>query len=299
MTKHPDSIEQINAVVDFILDPCDAPLEAYARTLWPALLTMLFEYYMIDLVQIFTSYVKPNRALGRVRSGGHGRTRAPRGKPRTWSQRWGRWLTFDPWDEFGKRLPGSEDFRSRNVTPGVHTLWEVYGHAQRILYWVFIFDLVTDFFYNWMQGLYKTEFCQQLNRAWISARGGPKTGSALVGWNAIGMADVVKIRGIASWNGFGGAMACNSCSVSVSVDWRPISTNQPASYVRVRVRGPNGTAEGDPSTAEQGQANVTGSFSGPNAAFVCEWISDGNFESSNQMCIAIGNVGSGDLPAGP
>lgn len=173
--QHPGHLEKINTIIDFFMDPCDAPLTVYAKTLWPALLEAIITFYAVDFVQIFTGYVRPIGPLKFRRGGSHRPSRPTRYDPhegarkkkggkRTWSKRWRQWLAWDPWDWLGQHLPGSQWLRARSVTPGVLTMWTFYGFIEAALFWYMVFEITEEFFYKWASGVGKTKYCQALKR---------------------------------------------------------------------------------------------------------------------------------------
>lgn len=215
MTRHPDSLDEINYVVEFIADPCDAPLEIWVRSFRKALLKAVIMYYAFDMVQVFTSYVRPARAIGRARSAGHGSRKGPKGKPKTWLRRWQRWLSFDPWDWLGKQLPGQKGFHGMSVSPNTVTFWQIFDHVQRVTYWMFVFDLVTTFFYDWLSGVKKSTYCQEQNRMWLSAYQDDYTFSGFPEPVPYNCPNILKQRGPITWFGFNGV--CNSPFVNVAM----------------------------------------------------------------------------------
>ena len=180
MARHPDSIQKINYVTKFLMDTCDAPYSVYITTLWPALMEALVAWYALDMVQIFTGWVRPNAALKGFRGGRHrpavtlddveGKGRKPnRGSKRTWVKKWGRWVGFDPWDELGKRLPFAEALSARSLSPNVATLWNIYELEQRAMFWVQVYEITTEFFYKWASGVAQSWYCQQQYTPWVLA----------------------------------------------------------------------------------------------------------------------------------
>ena len=52
MSRHPDALARVNYVVNYIFDPCDAPITVLLETLWPALLKMVLSLYAVDAAQV-------------------------------------------------------------------------------------------------------------------------------------------------------------------------------------------------------------------------------------------------------
>lgn len=178
MARNPNSIDKINYITAFLVDHCDAPLQVYVKSLWPALLEAFATWYALDMVQIYTAWVRPDSPLRGVRGGGHGQSRdrkenekkprkAPKGRFRTFIDRARVYIGFDPWDAMGKNLQMGAGVTARAVTPGVETLWEIYGLEQKLLYWFMIYEVTVDFFYTWSNGVAMSSYCQQQYRPWV------------------------------------------------------------------------------------------------------------------------------------
>lgn len=159
-----DPNQKINYIIDFLMDPCDAPLTVYLRMAWPAFVKLVIAYYALDLIQIFTGWIRPSKALKMYRGAPHRSGHGKRGKSKTWLRRLGKWSSFDPWDELGRRLPFGKDLGGRQVSPRVAGLWVLYGIEQRFAYYMFMYTLFEDFFYDWFSGVARTEYCAAQRR---------------------------------------------------------------------------------------------------------------------------------------
>ncbi|MFZ1059429.1 MAG: hypothetical protein WAP47_09590 [Candidatus Rokuibacteriota bacterium] len=62
-------------------------------------------------------------------------------------------------EEIGKRLPAADNVKSRSFGATEKNLWLVDGLFQRVLFWVMVADIVTDFTYDWASGIYKATRC--------------------------------------------------------------------------------------------------------------------------------------------
>jgi len=189
-----DIFEKINFIIKAIFDPCDAPLTIWIETAKPALLEAFLTYYLLDMTQILTTYLRPSKAIARARfrrKGGMGSKAGRKGKKGIIS----RVIGIDPSDEIGKIIPGAEHVRGRRVTGGVIHLWVVFGVIERINYFWFLISIIIDFFYNWWSGLAKTIYCQLQSSAVLVTINEhlPQLGAA--GWAATPLGDVMKIRG--------------------------------------------------------------------------------------------------------
>ena len=207
MPRHPRSIDKWNYIVDFFTDPCDAPFSIYVKTLYPAVMEALVTYYAIDVMQIFTSFVAPGGGPKGARGGRHGggykdpdverRKRGNgRGGVRTWSKRWRVWTGFDPSDWLGSKAAEFFQGGTRGITPGVSTMWNLYGLEQRAVYWIFLAELVEQFFYKWSSGVAASFYCQEQYRPWCLATS-PSCGKlGVVFEDALTMDTVAKSRGV-------------------------------------------------------------------------------------------------------
>ncbi len=206
--KH--KLDKINYVIEFAMDACDAPVQVYVRTLWPALLEALITYYAVDMTQIFTAYVKPHGALRGRRGGGHGRAKPKptgpdrgsgkgKGAKRTWLKRWRAYSGFDPWDWLGRNLLGAEAAAARSVTPGVITMWTVYDLEQRVAYWLMMYEITEQFFYRWSSGVANSVYCQEQYRPWCFCRSATDGNIGLLLETPIMIEEVVKSR-FTSWS---------------------------------------------------------------------------------------------------
>lgn len=177
MALNPRIDYKLNYIINFFSDMCDAPLSIYVKTLYPALLEAFLTYYEVDLMQVFTSYVRPTGPLKPTRGGPHGTTRPYPGDPdgptrpkkgtkRTWLKYLGRITSFDPWDELGKGLQIFGDPSPRAVTPGVRLLWNIFDKIQTVQYTIMLYEIVEQFFYKWAQGVNTSEYCAAQFRPW-------------------------------------------------------------------------------------------------------------------------------------
>lgn len=144
----PDLEGQVNFIIDFWANPCDAPLYIYVETLAPVALDALFAYFCFDILDLVRWIFRPaglwpaaatgrggGRRFGRRRKGLGARVRA--------------------------RLPILQRIRNRPVTNGVKTLWRIDEIGQRLLYWWMVADIAETGLYNWSSLMMKSDFCQQ------------------------------------------------------------------------------------------------------------------------------------------
>lgn len=212
--KH--KLDKINYVVEFAMDMCDAPIQVYIRTLWPALLEALITWYALDLTQIFTAWARPHSALRGRRGGGHGKAkpkptgpdRGPghgKGGKRTWLKRWTAYIGFDPWDWLGRNLPFAEANAGRAVSPGVVTMWTIYDLGQRIMFWVMVYEVTEQFFYKWASGIANSYYCKEQYRPWCMCTSATDSNLGQLDYTPIMIETVVKARSTA-WSAGNGIM---------------------------------------------------------------------------------------------
>lgn len=204
MARHPDLDSKINVLLEFWTDPCDAPFTIYARALYPAVLKAFVSYYALDLLQIFVGFAKPHQALKMKRSGPHGKGKQKRGGKRTWSRRWRKWLSFDPYDSLGRVLGAPFDHAGRQISPGVATLWNIYDLEQRIVYKIMVLGIVFDFFYDWAAGVMNSTYCQTQYMSIGMGRQPAQGAQGILDFWPIGWGEVLKERNGAIISGPGG-----------------------------------------------------------------------------------------------
>lgn len=185
---------KINYVLNFWMDMCDAPYSLYLRTLYPALMEAVWTYYKPDLVQIFTAYVRPLGMYKTARGGPHGGGNRKRKNTKAWNRYWRKFTNFDPSNKLGRWLPFDPDWRVRSPTRGVITLWNLYDVEQRVAYWIMIYEVVEQFFYNWANGVANSYYCQQQYRPWLFATSADDGNLGVLPETPIVIETVVKAR---------------------------------------------------------------------------------------------------------
>lgn len=86
----------------------------------------------------------------------------------------------------GEHIPGAKLVKARAVTSAERFLWTLDGFAQKALYYWMIFDLIFDFYYNWMIGIIKSPECAHgalggyIEKSTYSVATGPG------GWQTVG-----------------------------------------------------------------------------------------------------------------
>lgn len=136
-----------NRVVEFGMHSCDAPWPTYITAAFAPAGKAIITLLSFGLDDVARGYLRPkglykNGCLGRKKRG-----RNVVGVP-------------EVGEEIGKRLPGADLSKSRSYSAGEKHLWLLDGVAQRILFWVMVGDIVTDFAFDYVQGIYRRGFCQ-------------------------------------------------------------------------------------------------------------------------------------------
>lgn len=210
MSFIPKWITEFNFIKRFFIDPCDAPVTAYVETFFPAALKAIITYYTPDLKNIIVSYLRPARAMmqskGRRKGGGGKKSgRGPKGSLIRGA------LNFDTSNEMGKRLPGAQQVRGRQVSAGIVSLWLFEGVLERVLFWFFVMDIIGEFFFNWASLLEETIFCQSRGATLLVVTKPTQSAIGAMGWIGVTMNEILKQRGNVHWGvasaGFTGHIA--------------------------------------------------------------------------------------------
>lgn len=268
MPRHPNAIQKWNYVVEFWVDPCDAPLSIYVRTLFPAILEALVTIYAIDVMQIFTGFVRPGGPLKGTRGGRHGgryedpdvarrRRSRPKGAKRTWLKAWRVWSGFDPSEWLGSSAAKALGIGGRTVTPGVQTLWNLYGLQQFAVYSIFMAEVVNEFFYTWSSGVAQSEYCQEQYRPWVYCEAADVRKLGAVFEDPLPFDVVVKARGakFAAGNVIGVEGNASACVFTGTYADEP-----PDEEIFIRVRHSSGVQfDSAPIRVKGGRYSVAGS----------------------------------------
>lgn len=204
--RHPKGNDKINYIINFFLDVCDAPFQLYITTLWPALMEALISYYALDMVQIFTRYVKPPGVYPQKRGAPHSQGDRKKGKPRTWRRYWRSFSNFDPNNSVADLIPDTGTQYGRPVTWGVRTLWQLYDLEQRTMYWIMCYEITEQFFYKWASGVANSRYCKEQYRPWVMGVFATDAHFAGHGDTGIIIEEVVKARHGGTMSGSGGSV---------------------------------------------------------------------------------------------
>lgn len=210
--------EKLDYIIQQLFDPCDAPITVWIEKLWPALGRLILAWYVIDLKNIFTSYLRPGAWLLESRSSRHmGGKKGKRGKS-AWTVI-GKVIAFDPSEFIGRHLAGGDEIRARALPPGAAWLWILEGVIERFLFYMMVLDLTTDFAYEWISAVMETKYCQARDDAVFLGECGPYELLGIFGWDVQGMYHPLKMRNILFFNGFGvmGAKGPGVCGATARV----------------------------------------------------------------------------------
>ena len=239
----PDPEHRLPFIWKQFIDPCDAPVTVWLEALWPAFLDALIAWYSVDLVQILRSAFKPPLMGWRVRStrhGGHSSRQRPHGLKRRWKDI----ITFDPNDWVGHQLNPYFEEEMITLLPGEIEFWMGFELIVMFEFYMQVFDLSTAFLYEWTSGVAKTKYCQARDDAVLvaSAPGYPLLG--IFGWDAVGTLDVVKMRNIDFFNGFGVSQNVGPGVVSMSFSYENHGGAPGGPWIEARMTCLNGPRAG-------------------------------------------------------
>lgn len=218
MPAPPNPIEKINFIIKFLVDPCDAPLTVYARWAWPALLDLLLDYFTFQPDEIIIQSFRTRTAPLRQRSGRKG-GRGSKASRSRFRKKLGQIVDFDPNEQLGKKLGKATKLAWRAKGP-TSALWLLHGILQRLFFYLFLAELLTDFFYNWFSLMTAHGYCQAQGDDVLLAEGPTQLPLAIVEKNAIGMSSILKIRGKVAWNTFAGSFTGDQATLVVSGNFR-------------------------------------------------------------------------------
>lgn len=138
---------KINAAASFAMQSCEVPFSVYFETFRPAAGKGLITLLSFGLDDVARGYfrpkgVYPRRHLGRkTRKGGS-----------VYLPEFG--------EEIGKRLTGAEEVKARKFGAYEKSLWILDGVFQRVMFWLMVADVGTDFLYDWMSGIFQQGYCR-------------------------------------------------------------------------------------------------------------------------------------------
>jgi hypothetical protein len=254
---------KLDWVLDSLSDMCDAPITVWIEKLWDPLGHLILSWYVIDLKNVFTAYLRPGLYAVEGRNSRHWGG-GKKGKPRTgFGDAWNRLGTVVGWDPnevLGKGLWGADELRARPLPPGAQYLWIFEGVIERLFFYWMVVDLGTEFFYNWMSAVEETKYCQASRDAMFLADCGPYPLLGIFGWDTQGAFHPIKQRNISFFNGFGvmahgGAGSAGGSAIIHLPDGGPLQAT-----IQTRIRcllGPSAGSETFSETIIQRGSTVT------------------------------------------
>lgn len=214
----PNWFDKINYIVQFLIDPCDAPVTMYIQTLKPALLDFLVDYYQPDVSNIMTNLFRWSYRIPRLRSRRKGRPGYKPGKPGKGS--FVRKIASFDIDEFiSQKIQLFRRTPARKVSMAFGSLIILEGIIERVNFWLFVFELALQFFYKWSSLLKNSRYCQAQGDDILLAKGPDQVLTGIFGYVGLSMPTIEKIRGRVTWdvssgtfNGQNGVCVC-SCDL--------------------------------------------------------------------------------------
>lgn len=234
------SLVNINIIVDFFMDPCDAPVSVYLETLFPAVMDMLVDMYAFDVSEYqqqkpFSSLApKQLKSMSKVRRGAKG------GGNKRWRAIFDA-LSSDPGELLGKRMAKHYGGSRRILTGGNAHLWLLGGAVQRAAFWVWFVSRIGELFYDWYMGIIAKGYCSSPEAGVVLAAEGIDSSHALFGWKPLVVWTKLKQRGSPDWSIVYGTSGNFSCAVSVRMTIALVGGSIPVRfYYRVYSDGPEG-----------------------------------------------------------
>jgi len=229
----PNWFDKINFIIAFWIDPCDAPLTVYAKTLWPAVVDFLWEYYQPDVSNVLVNLFRWRYIIPRVRTKKKGRG-GQKNKKGPFGKLIGKVTSFDQDEWISRRISNWTALTGRKVSSKFVTLLIVEGVIERLNFWLFMFELFLDLFYKWSSLMKKTIYCQAAGDDVLLAEGPSQPTIGIFGWIALVMPHVRKQRGRVTWNVSAGSFLGENGVCVVSCTVKNLQPN-PISGVGIRI----------------------------------------------------------------
>lgn len=262
-----------------LTDMCDAPITVWIDCMWQPLGIMAMEYFMLDLWQILTSFARPNIWIGTTRLGRHGK-RAKKGRKGRFRRVLDFILELDPNAFIGENLPGGARGEGAPVSLARARAWLIFGVIERVTFWWFVFELVTEFLYRWMSAVQETKYCQARDNAVFFSHNFSGVAIGILGWSPQHLGSPLKFRRITFYNGFGIRQDTAAGIAWFQTTFKARTTGQPGTIgIRARViAGPNTGKEDRTIAATVSDEEVTMGATldiGPGDTVVMECIASG------------------------
>ncbi len=181
----PGFFKKVNYVVDFVLDPCHAPIIVYIELAAVPFGDLVLAWLTFGWDDVVRGYLRPTRALRGGRSFRRGK------RPKGWRRLPGYLKKIpgigdDVGNWLGKKIPGNKELAGRTISQGEKFVWIIDGLIQRLLLYWLIADITSDFFYEWATLIDATEFCEQRTNGSFYNDGLGVAISPHTGWGSTG-----------------------------------------------------------------------------------------------------------------
>lgn len=199
MPTPPTYLDKINYIIDFWLDPCNAPILVYIKLAKVPAGDAILMWLTFGLADVVRGFWRPSRALGGRPSTRRGK---PKPRPRKIPTRLSQTITAvkslpgigdDSGGWLGKNIPGAQEVKGRHIGQGQIHFWILDDMGQKVLLALLIADIGIDFLYDWATLLDASEFCQRDSIGSLYARG-PGTAAGGVVICAPGNADEIVFK---------------------------------------------------------------------------------------------------------
>jgi hypothetical protein len=207
--------EKLDFIFSEMLDVCDAPITVWIECMFVPFEQLVLEWYAIDLKQIIITFFRPKLPYQGLRWGRHG-SRGRKGKRKLRRNPLTGILEFDPNEFLGKLLQGGEEFAERPVGPWAARFWIIEGVIERITFWWFVLEIVSDFLYRWMSAVAETAYCRARDNPVFLGMNSGTISIGILGWAPSGWGAPVKMRRILFYNGYGVMQAVGNGIASFS-----------------------------------------------------------------------------------
>lgn len=245
MTRKPNPPgleEKLNFIISELIDACDAPITVWLEAMWNPLFQMVLEWYAIDLKQIIITFYRPRIPGGFPRLGRHG-SRGRKGKRKLRRNPLTGALEFDPNEFLGKLLQGGEEFPNRPVGLWASRFWIIEGVIERLTFWWFVMEIISDFLYRWMSAVAETAYCRARDSAVFLSQKSGTISIGILGWSPTAWGAPQKMRRIVFYNGFGVMQAVGPGIATFQGSARGRTVDQEGS-ISARIRIVNGPGLG-------------------------------------------------------
>ncbi len=157
-----DFLNKWNTIIEVAEIRCNWSWRLFVETALPAVGEAALALVAFDWDDIARGALRPYGIRGRyrIRKGGTKRTTGRRTLTKRRASRILRRAEIPEIGELiGKNLPGSKLIKSSAAMGKTRWLWILDGFAQRFLFYWLIFDVASDFLYNWAMGIAHSRLC--------------------------------------------------------------------------------------------------------------------------------------------